>query len=715
MDVSDITAENVAKAVDGTIERDGSILCRCPVHEATGKHNPSLLLTITGDRRILLHCRSQNCDAKHFQVICDHLVKCGLPRSHVGGSQTPKEVRYNYQHLDGSYAWTETRYVTKAGKKRFRCEVWDETAKPWLSGRPEGMPLLYNLAAVAKILAEYPTTPLMIVEGEKDANTAGELRLLATTSADGAGSWRIEDTRELIRLGARKVIVCPDNDGPGINHGIHIAKTFQQAGVEVRWLELIGAKDLSEWTPNQTNPDALLTELIAAAPLFDADALDWRSRLKLARPNAGYTYRGDLPNALLALQYEPRLHGCFAWNDFRHRVEVVRKTPWCLPDWWEAMALTPIGHRALCDADMADLSSYLTLTYDFGACAVSTCRHALHTEARRHSFDELKDRLGELPGWDGGYRLNGWLVTYAGADVQAHTKEYLELVGSKYIMQVLHRALNPGAKADYSLLFVSPQGFGKDLVFDAMFSPYYREGIPSPRVSQADFALALAGSIVAHAAEMSAWRKADVKDQKAALTRCVDHGRRAYGHEACTYPRRTCLAFSTNDVECLADTTGDRRYWNVCVVRGRIDIEALRRDRDQILAEALHRLKEGEQHWPTPEEEERWIVPERQKNMPEAALEILAILERFIVEEPQTTRPNRGDFAWKWQRRTQPLSELYLDAFFEKCFGMYAGVRRQGLDRASKRDVDYCTTWLREHDWRRIQRRLPDGQRITDL
>jgi len=715
MNIADITVENVAKAVGGKIERDGSILCYCPIHEASGVHNPSLVLSITNTQRILFHCRSQNCDAKHFHAIRDHLVKkCGLPRSHVGGTKdVNKEIRYNYQHLDGSYAWTKTKYITKAGKKRFRCEVWDETTKQWSSGRPEDAPLLFNLAAVASVLAAYPITPLLIVEGEKDAQTAGELGLLATTSADGANSWRVEDTRELIKLGVKKVIVCPDNDGPGIAHGIHVAKTFQQAGVEIRWLELIGAKDLSEWAPNQTNPDALLAELIAAAPLFDADALDWRSRLKLARPNAGCTYRGDLPNALLALQYAPRLNGCFAWNEFRHRVEVVRKTPWCLPDWWEAAALSPIGHRALCDADMAELSSYLTLTYDFGACAVSTCRHALHTEAKRHSFDELKNWLGGLPDWDARRRLNGWLVTYAGADAQAHTKEYLELVGSKYIMQVLHRALNPGAKADYSLLFVSPQGFGKDLVFDAMFSPYYREGIPSPRVSQADFALALAGGIVAHAAEMSAWRKADVEDQKAVLTRCVDHGRRAYGHEACTYPRRTCLAFSTNDVECLADTTGDRRYWNVCVVRGRIDIEALRRDRDQILAEALHRLKEGEQHWPTPEEEERWIVPERQKNMPEAALEVLAILERFIDEEPTTTRPNRGDFAWKWQRRPQPLSELYLDEFFGKCFGMYAAVRRQGLDRASKKDITYCTTWLRENGWRRVTKQLPDGQRVA--
>ena len=66
MDIRDITAENVAKAVSGTVERDGSILCRCPVHETSGTHNPSLLLSITDGRRILFHCRSQNCDAKQF-------------------------------------------------------------------------------------------------------------------------------------------------------------------------------------------------------------------------------------------------------------------------------------------------------------------------------------------------------------------------------------------------------------------------------------------------------------------------------------------------------------------------------------------------------------------------------------------------------------------------------------------------------------------------
>ena len=149
-----------------------------------------------------------------------------------------------------------------------------------------------------------------------------------------------------------------------------------------------------------------------------------------------------------------------------------------------------------------------------------------------HIFDELKDWIDALPDWDGVARLDGWLATYGGADTEAHAADYLALVGAKYIMQALNRALHPGAKADYSLVFTARQGVGKDRVLEAMFAPYYREGIPSPRVNPADFARGIAGAIVAHAAEMSAWRKSDVEEQKAALTRCVDHGRPAYGYES---------------------------------------------------------------------------------------------------------------------------------------------------------------------------------------
>ena len=72
------------------------------------------------------------------------------------------------------------------------------------------------------------------------------------------------------------------------------------------------------------------------------------------------------------------------------------------------------------------------------------------------------------------------------------------LAFNTYRMQALNRALHPGAKADYSLVFTGSQGVGKDRVLEAMFTPYYREGIPSPRVNPADFARGIAGAIVAH-------------------------------------------------------------------------------------------------------------------------------------------------------------------------------------------------------------------------
>jgi hypothetical protein len=516
---------------------------------------------------------------------------------------------------DGRYSWTKQKLITPTGRKRFVCGRWDHQTNDWIEKkRPADAIKLFNLPIIAKTLAAAPQHPLMIVEGEKDVMTAASLGALAVTNADGAGKWTAEDTRTLIKLGARKIIVCADNDPPGVDHGVRVAKFFQSAGVEVRWLELpsLGPKeDLSDWAPRQADPAMALAELVEAAPPFDAAALEWRSRLKAAGPNADCAYRGDAPNLKLALEFEPRLKDCFAWNDFRHRVEVIRRTPWCQPEWWEAANLTPVGHRPLRDADLTELGAYLTYTYDFGASPLSACRATINATAEARVFDEMKDWLDGLPEWDDVARLDGWLTTYGGADTEAHAAEYLALIGAKYVMQTINRALRPGAKADYSLVFTSTQGVGKDRLLEAMFTPYYREGVPSPRISPADFARGIAGAIVAHGAEMSAWRKSDIEDQKAVLTRCVDHGRPAYGYETRSYPRRACLAFSTNDVEFLRDATGDRRYWTVEIILGNLDIEGLARDRGQILAEALQRLRGGERHWPTPEEEARLIEPER--------------------------------------------------------------------------------------------------------
>ena len=81
----------------------------------------------------------------------------------------------------------------------------------------------------------------------------------------------------------------------------------------------------------------------------------------------------------------------------------------------------------------------------------------------------------------------------------------------------------------------------------------------------------------------------------------ADRYRPTYGHRNVNVPRQGVFGGTTNETEYLQDTTGNRRFRPV-KVNGDVDREALRRDRDQLWAEAHHRYQQGETwHVDTPE------------------------------------------------------------------------------------------------------------------
>jgi predicted P-loop ATPase len=95
--------------------------------------------------------------------------------------------------------------------------------------------------------------------------------------------------------------------------------------------------------------------------------------------------------------------------------------------------------------------------------------------------------------------------------------------------------------------------------------------------------------------------KGDSPKIKAFISRSVDRFRPSYGRNVIARPRQCVLCGSTNDRTPLRDWTGNRRFW--FVKPGRIDLERLRRDRDQLWAEAVALHRQGVRWWIEPDEE----------------------------------------------------------------------------------------------------------------
>jgi Virulence-associated protein E len=187
--------------------------------------------------------------------------------------------------------------------------------------------------------------------------------------------------------------------------------------------------------------------------------------------------------------------------------------------------------------------------------------------------------------WDDTPRLGRWLVTYAGADDTELNREF----GRIALVAAVRRVRSPGVKFDPIIVLEGPMGTNKSKAIETLagienFSDQSIFGVRDREQQEL-----LAGVWLYEIAELSNIRKTEVEHIKAFASRTHDRARPAYGRTRVDQPRRCVLFATTNNDRYLKEA--DRRFWPVKTTD--IDVEALKRDRDQLWAEAAQQEREG--------------------------------------------------------------------------------------------------------------------------
>ena len=240
------------------------------------------------------------------------------------------------------------------------------------------------------------------------------------------------------------------------------------------------------------------------------------------------------------------------------------------------------------DIALTRMRQFVSEQFGFDPGAINLL-DAIKTIAVEHCFDPVVELLDEAQrNWDNKPRLDNWVVTYLGCK----DTELNRAIGRKTLVAAIRRVRVPGCKYDIVTVLESPEGRGKSnairiLAGDENFSDQSVLGKHDKEVQEQ-----LDGIWMHESADLAGMTRAEVEHVKAFASRQVDRARPAYGRVREDRKRRSIEWGTTNNKEYLLSQTGNRRFWPLEV--DHIDIEALKRDRLQLLGEAATYEADGE-------------------------------------------------------------------------------------------------------------------------
>jgi Virulence-associated protein E/Bifunctional DNA primase/polymerase, N-terminal len=226
---------------------------------------------------------------------------------------------------------------------------------------------------------------------------------------------------------------------------------------------------------------------------------------------------------------------------------------------------------------------------------LDTVRSAVTEIAFRNRKNCVKDWLESLR-WDGEERLQHFFEDHYGVDGTL----YHRAASKNFLVSMVARIYKPGCQSDHMIVLEGPQGIFKSSSLREIAGEHHAE--QHENITHKDFLQNLQGKWLIEISEMDSFNRSETSKVKAVITTTSDNFRPSYGRRACDHPRQCIFVGTTNHDDWNKDETGARRFWPIAC-RGDIDLDAIRANRDQLFAEAVHRFKAGESWWEMPAEE----------------------------------------------------------------------------------------------------------------
>ena len=468
---------------------------------------------------------------------------------------------------------------------------------------PEPRPI-YNL----ELLAKHPTSPVMIVEGEKCADSLARAlrKYVVVTWAGGSNSVEKNDWGP---LAGRDILIWPDADDAGAKAGATLAELLVNDAQHVRIIiptdhsdgwdaadaiaEGWDATRIGDWAREHLRVVEKTTEKAKMAPAQSALAIVDADFLPAAERDEDYEFGSPprssmvmwkqiglaadskekpyptLANASLIMRFHPTFKGKIWWDSFCERIYHTMHGP--VPQEWN-------------DVDSARVTAFIQQQMDLPKVTLKLVQEAIVHAAHEVPRNSVLDWLNGLT-WNGVERLDSWVGDCLGVELNPYT----QAVGRNWIISMVARAYKPGCQVDTMPVLEGIQGEGKSSALEILGDRWY--AAVGTAFGSYDFIQTIQGKWLIEIPDMAGFGRREHSHVLATITTRTDRYRMKYGRFDQDHPRKCVFAATSETDDYLPEMRGYRRYWPLRCRE--INLDALRGQREQLFAEAVHAWREG--------------------------------------------------------------------------------------------------------------------------